>query len=84
VTPTPTSELARRIGEALTARRLELGMSRRALAEQAGVSNVTLLELEHGTANPTLERLERVAEHYRIDAAALLTAAGADEEVATS
>lgn len=78
----PTSDLARRVGEALTARRAELGLSRRALAEQAGVSNVSLLELERGHANPTLARLERVAAAYDIDPAALLTAAGATEEAA--
>lgn len=80
----PTSDLARRIGDALTARRETLGLSRRALAEQAGVSNVSLLELEHGLANPTLARLEKVAGAYGIDPADLLAAAGAAEEVAPS
>lgn len=77
-TPQPTSELAERIGQALTARRAELGLSRRALAERAGVSNVTLLNLEHGRANPTLARLERVADAYGIDALELLRTAGAE------
>lgn len=75
----PTSELARRVGEALEARRAELGLSRRALAERAGVSNVSLLELEHGLANPTLARLERVAADYGIDPAELLAAAAAEQ-----
>lgn len=77
-TTQPTSELAERVGNALTARRAELGLSRRALAERAGVSNVTLLNLEHGRANPTLARLERVADAYQLDAVELLRAAGAE------
>lgn len=67
-TPEPaTSELAAALGRRLTQRRAELGLSRRALAERAGVSNVTLLGLEHGKDNPTLRRVEDIAAIYELD-----------------
>lgn len=54
--------LAEELGRLLTEARGE--RSRRDLAEQIGVSNTTLLSIEHGRANPTLERVERLAEAY--------------------
>lgn len=68
----PTSALAARIGRRLAARRGELGLSRRELARQNDVSNITLRELELGLANPTLGRLEAAAAMYRMTPEELL------------
>lgn len=56
--------LAAQVGNILTKRREALGMSRRALARDLGVADTTLLEIEHGKANLTLDRLEQVAAGY--------------------
>lgn len=56
--------LAQDVGRHLEAHRERLGQSRRELARKLGVSDVTLLELERGTGNPTLERVEKVAADY--------------------
>lgn len=41
--------------------------SRRDLAGALGLSNTTLISLEQGKANPTLERVERMAEAYGVE-----------------
>jgi transcriptional regulator with XRE-family HTH domain len=57
--------LAAQLGAILTAARG--GRSRRALAAELGVAGNTLRELELGTANPTLKRVEQVAGDLGID-----------------
>lgn len=67
--PTVEPQLARQVGEQLTAARQARGLSRRALAAELGLADTTLLALEHGRANPTLARLEQVATGYGIELA---------------
>lgn len=54
-------------GAQLQERREELGISRREMAAQLGVSNVSLLHYEHGTANPTLSKAVEIAKLYGLD-----------------
>lgn len=57
--------LARQLGRILeTARGAR---SRRSLADDLDVSNTTLISLEAGTSNPTLERVERMAAGYGVE-----------------
>lgn len=59
------SPLAEQVGEILTAHRENrLKLSRRELARRLKIANTTLLEVELGRSNATLERLERLAEGY--------------------
>lgn len=59
--------IAEHVGEALVAAREHAGLSRNELARRMGVADTTLLELERGTANPTLGRLERVFDGYGVE-----------------
>lgn len=54
--------LARQLGTALTAARERAGKSQRAQARDLGIAGNTLRELELGLANPTLGRIEDLAE----------------------
>lgn len=57
-----TEALAAQVGRILTAHReTGLGLSRKALAERHDLAPNTLREVELGTANPTLGRLEELA-----------------------
>lgn len=56
--------LAEEVGAALEAARGD--RTRRQLAADNNISNTALLNIEHGRANPTLERLERLAEAYGV------------------
>jgi transcriptional regulator with XRE-family HTH domain len=61
-------DLAADLGRILTNQRETiLGKSRRALAMEHGISDVALLDIEHGRANPTFDRVERLAEVYGIE-----------------
>lgn len=60
---TPTS-LSEQLGHALTEARAVAGLSRRALATRLGVADTSLLVYERGTANPTLSKVEELAEQY--------------------
>lgn len=53
----PRRELGRRILE----RRLDLGLSQKALAEKVGTSQNRIYLIEAGEANPTLDTLEHLA-----------------------
>lgn len=55
-------KLSKQVGDALTKARGK--KSRRSLAQENQMSDVSLLALENGTANPTLERLEKVGKLY--------------------
>lgn len=54
--------LARQLGTALTTARERAGKSQRAQARDLGIAGNTLRELELGLANPTLGRIEDLAE----------------------
>lgn len=54
--------LAEQVGQLLVKARGK--QSRRSLALEGDVSDVSLLALEEGTANPTLKRLEKVGALY--------------------
>jgi transcriptional regulator with XRE-family HTH domain len=49
-------------GEKIKLRRLELGLTQTEAAGRMGVSQPRWVELESGTASPTLDTLARVAE----------------------
>ncbi len=53
----PRRELGRRV----LRRRIELGLSQKALAEKVGTSQNRIYLIETGEANPTLDTLERLA-----------------------
>lgn len=55
------SEVMRRLGLLVRTERRRRSMSVEALAEKSGVSRSTLLRLESGTGNPSLETLTRLA-----------------------
>lgn len=59
--------LAESLGAQLQEAREARGISRRALADELGVSNVSLLHYEHGKANPTLSKAAEIAEQYGLD-----------------
>ena len=59
--PAPPSDLLRRVGHTVHQIRRERGLSRRALAERSGVSARFLAQLESGTANISILRLDQLA-----------------------
>lgn len=63
-TPTATEPgyLARQLGAGLTEARERAGKSQRAQAKELGIAGNTLRELELGEANPTLRRIEELAD----------------------
>src|SRR5512141_635503 len=69
--------LLRTLGAAVRARRNELGLTMRALAKRAGVSERFLVQLEAGEGNISVARLEDVAEALFTTGAQLLAAAAA-------
>ena len=62
--------LARRVREL----RLASGMSQRELAEQAGIRQALVSQIEQGEANVTLDSLLRIAMALKVGAAGLLDA----------
>jgi XRE family aerobic/anaerobic benzoate catabolism transcriptional regulator len=69
--------LLRTLGAAVRARRTELGLTMRALAKKAGVSERFLVQLENGEGNISVARLEDVAEGLATTGAELLATASA-------
>src|SRR6478609_3010112 len=69
------SRLLRELGAAVRARRTELGLTMRALAKAAGVSERFLVQLEAGEGNISVARLEDVAEALGTTGAELLAQA---------
>jgi XRE family aerobic/anaerobic benzoate catabolism transcriptional regulator len=67
--------LLRSLGAAVRARRNDLGLTMRALAKRAGVSERFLVQLENGEGNISVARLEDVAEGLTTTGAELLAAA---------
>ncbi len=61
---TPNGTLAEQFGALLGAERERQGKTLRQLADELGVANPTLHIYEHGQANPTLAKVEELAEQY--------------------
>ena len=59
--------LSQTLGVQLQEAREARGISRRAMAEENDMSDVSLLHYEHGTANPTLSKIETVAAMYGLE-----------------
>ena len=49
--------------------RNERGLSQQALADLAGINKVTLIRIEHGTGNPNVETLEKLARALDVEVA---------------
>lgn len=64
------------LGQAIRARRVELGLSQEALANQAGVDRSHMGKIECGERNVTLLNIERVAVVLETLPSALLVKAG--------
>jgi XRE family aerobic/anaerobic benzoate catabolism transcriptional regulator len=71
----PRARLLKGLGAAVRARRTELGLTMRALAQLASVSERFLVQLEAGEGNISVARLEDVAEALGTTGAALLASA---------
>ncbi len=69
------TDLLSRLGRSVRARRDALSMTRRALAEKAGVSERFLAQVEGGEGNISVVRLAMVADALETTGAALLAAA---------
>lgn len=78
----PRERLLRDLGAAVRARRSELGLTMRALAKAAGVSERFLVQLEAGEGNISVARLEDVAEGLGTTGAELLSSAARGERSA--
>jgi transcriptional regulator with XRE-family HTH domain len=68
------------IGEYIREQRQRAKISLRQLAEQAGVSNPYLSQIERGLRKPSAEILQQIAKGLRISAEALYVQAGILEE----
>ena len=80
----PREKLLRELGAAVRARRTELGLTMRALAKKASVSERFLVQLEAGEGNISVARLEDVAEGLRTTGADLLAIAARGAPVTSS
>lgn len=59
--------LATQLGRHLAEERERQGVSRRKFADEHGVTNVTLLQYEHGKVNPTLAKVQELAAMYGLE-----------------
>lgn len=66
------SRLTGKLGAAVRARRLRLGLSQEALAALADVSRTHVSEVERGTANVSILTLERLAKALNVELSDLL------------
>ncbi len=73
--PPSRDKLLHALGAAVRARRTELGLTMRALALEASVSERFLVQLEAGAGNISVSRLEDVAQGLRTTGAELLASA---------
>jgi transcriptional regulator with XRE-family HTH domain len=55
------SDVRERFGDAVRARREELGLTQENLADKAGIHRTYLSDIERGTRNVSLVNIERVA-----------------------
>jgi XRE family aerobic/anaerobic benzoate catabolism transcriptional regulator len=79
----PRERLLHDLGAAVRARRTELGLTMRVLAQKAGVSERFLVQLEAGEGNISVARLEDVAEGLGSTGAELLAAASRGSKAAS-
>jgi len=70
------SDLLRRVGRAVRRERQARGLARRTLAEMSGVSARFLAQVEAGTGNISLRRLDDVAQALQVSLLRLLAAPG--------
>ena len=70
------TQTARALGEYLKEQRVSAQLSLRQLAEQAGVSNPYLSQIERGLRKPSAEVLQQIAKALRISAEQLYVRAG--------
>lgn len=59
--------LAQQLGDGLTKARERAGKAQREAARDAGMAQASLREVELGLANPTLDRIERLADELGVD-----------------
>ena len=64
------------LGDAIRARRQELGMSQEALADAAGINRTHMGEVERGKRNISLMGMAKIAKAMDTNASAILAAAG--------
>lgn len=60
----PETRLAEAVGRALAEHRGRSGRSLKQIGDELGVAAASLSNIERGRDNPTLGRLERIAEAY--------------------
>src|SRR3954449_8482863 len=70
------TQTARALGDYLKEQRVSAQLSLRQLAEQAGVSNPYLSQIERGLRRPSAEVLQQIAKALRISAEQLYLRAG--------
>jgi transcriptional regulator with XRE-family HTH domain len=71
--PAPKSNAFRVLGDRLLARRLELGVSQRTIADLASLDTANYGRIERGHGNPNFETLVRLAGVLGIDPGELVT-----------
>ena len=76
-TPSPRGYLAQQFGAGITRARDRAGLSQRAQAKALGIAGNTLRELELGLANPTLARIEELADSLGLKVELKVTRRGA-------
>ena len=59
-------------GQRLLEQRKKRGETQKALAQALGVGDTQILEIEHGRATTTAERIALICEHYGVSADYLL------------
>src|SRR6478735_3454097 len=74
------TQTARALGDYLKEQRTSAQLSLRQLAEQAGVSNPYLSQIERGLRKPSAEVLQQIAKGLRISAEQLYVRAGILDE----
>lgn len=72
----PITKRVESLGDYLRTQRAQAQMSLRQLAEQAGVSNPYLSQIERGLRRPSAEVLQQIAQALRISAESLYVRAG--------
>lgn len=79
--PPETTDLSAAVGDALRRARAASGLSMRALAKLADVSQPFLSQVEHGTATPSLYTLYRIAHALGIPPTELMPGVSSPREV---
>lgn len=69
-------------GERIRARRLELGLTQRALSERCGIAEPTLRRYEAGKLNPKLSTCQKIATALEVPVVYLLEASSETKELA--